>query len=270
MQRVFWVFVLLVAFTGFANAEQGTTGEEPIYPRMWPGNVSHNTGMHSPFEDAVISTTRIEQGYTIFRGRSTALAPFVSFQATFDDRGWDWNNKLVTQIGLKASKTFDKGVVQVGSAYVKEKRIKSGRSDSEFAVFANYWFGWSQLSLHARDGNLFSSFPGSSWGNVGNISPVESGNVIGMAYFRQGTVLTRINRLAIVPFGDLLFKKDSDGYDWNNGHVAGIGLALDIPLPMGILEGGAAYKWEERYISGNKAEGLVWFINFWYGWNPSS
>lgn len=263
------VLLVTLLLAGVAGAETQQGDIVPVtYPRMFPGSFSSSNGLYSPFEDSAISRNRVEQGWTALRWQSSAIVPFVSFEGTFDERGYDWNNKTAFSVGVKGTKTFDSGIIQVGTAYTKERRFKSDRTDSQFTGFANYWFGWDNLAYGSRDRRPFSSFPGSSWGNVGNVSPIEGNNIIGMTYARQGTVLTRVGPLALVPFGDFLLKRDTDEYDWNNGHVAGLGGSVSIPLRAGILEAGWAYKWEWRHISGNRAEGGTWFINFWTGWNP--
>ena len=81
---------------------------------------------------------------------------------------------------MKVNKYFRKGVVSVGSAYSYEDRFKSFNS-SGLTLYVQDWFGWQPVAEKS------SRFPGSSWMEVGNLSPVEKGNILGTGLYHAGS-----------------------------------------------------------------------------------
>ena len=115
------------------------------------------------------------------------------------------------------------------------------------------WFGW----------HLNTKYPGSTWAILGEISPVEKGNVIANGYIQQGIVVGTIKSLKVVPFAALTMSKDTLGNAWNNYVRPGGG--VDVLLPHGLdLE--AMYLHEVRPGINVSTGEFSLALKFWYGW----
>jgi hypothetical protein len=150
--------------------------------------------------------------------------------------------------------------VSIGSAYAYEDRFKSFNS-SGLTVFVQDWFGWQPIAEKS------SRFPGSTWMEVGNLSPVEKGNILGMGYFTQGVVAKRFNRATVVPYLEATIFHDSKGFDWDNKATIGGGVKAILPRADVYTEIGIAYLHENRFQSGQMAGGVSLFTNFSFSWN---
>ncbi len=123
---------------------------------------------------------------------------------------------------MKVNKYFRKGVVSVGSAYSYEDRFK-GVNSSGLILYVQDWFGWQPVAEKS------SRFPGSSWIEVGNLSPVEKGNILGLGYITQGVVAKRFSRATVVPYVEATVFRDSKGFDWDNKATVGGGVKAILP-----------------------------------------
>jgi hypothetical protein len=244
---------------GAAPALQGTILDGTGLPgQSWTtlGNLSpteHNNGY---------SQSYIEQSAAMFATNSGSLTvtPYVSLGLVLDTKGYPWNNKVEPRFGMKVNKLFHSGVVSIGSAYAYEDRFNSLTS-SGLILYVQDWFGWQSVT------NKGNRFPGSSWATVGNISPVEHGNIIGQAYVSQGIVAKRFTRATLVPFGEVTFSRDSKRFDWDNKVLSGAGIKAVFPRGDLYTELGAAYLHENRLDSARSAGGLTVFMNASFGWN---
>ena len=228
-----------------------------------PGQAWTSIGNLSPVEhNNVYSQSYIEQGATVFStfSGSMTLSPYVSLGMVFDSKGYDWNNKVEPRVGIKFNRVFRNGIVSFGSAYCYEDRFQSIQS-SGLIVYAQDWFGWQPASEKA------SRFPGSSWAAIGNISPVEHGNIIGQGYVSQGVIAKRARGTALVPYADFTFSRDTKGFDWDNKAILGGGAKAIIPHRQFYTEVGVAYLSEHRFQTGRSAGGLTLFTNFSFDWN---
>jgi hypothetical protein len=228
-----------------------------------PGQAWFSAGNLSPVEhNNVYIQSYMEQSATVLAtpSGSMTLTPYVSLGLVFDTKGYQWNNKVEPRAGMKLNKIFRNGVVSLGSAYCYEDRFQSIRS-SDLIVYVQDWFGWQAASEKA------SRFPGSTWAAVGNISPVEHGNIIGEGYVSQGVIAKRMGGNALVPYADFTFSRDSKGFDWDNKAIFGAGLKAIIPHRALYTEVGAAYLHEHRFQTDQTAGGLTLFLNCSLGWN---
>ncbi len=256
---VFLVTSLSFAQQAAAPALQGSVVDGMGLPgQMWTtvGNLSpveHNNGYVQSY---------VEQDAAVFATQtgSLSLTPYVSLGLVLDTKGYDWNNQVQPQVGLKLNNVFRNGVISVGLAYSYQDRFSSLQS-SGLVVYAQDWFGWQSVSDKAN------RFPGSTWASLGNISPVERGNWIAQAYGSQGVVAKRLGRVAFVPYVDATFSKDSKGFDWDNKALYGSGVKLAYPHGQAYTEFGIGYLHENRFYSGQSAGTLSVFMNLWYGWN---
>ena len=228
-----------------------------------PGQGWTSIGNLSPIEhNNFYVQSYVEQSAAIFSTYSGSLTvtPFVSMGLVLDTKGYDWNNKIQPRLGMKVNKYFRKGVISVGSAYTYEQRFK-GLDSSGLTVFVQDWFGWQPVTEKS------SRFPGSSWIEVGNLSPVEKGNILGMGYITQGVVAKRFSRFTVVPYLEATVFHDSKGFDWDNKAMGGGGVKAILPRGDIYTEIGAAYLHETRFQSGQSAGGFSVFTNFSFNWN---
>jgi hypothetical protein len=228
-----------------------------------PGQGWTSIGNLSPIEHNDFDfRSYVEQSATVFStySGSVTVTPFVGVGLTLDTKGYDWNNKVLPKAGVKVNKLFLHGVVSVGTSYSYEERFK-GVNSSGLTISVQDWFGWQSLSEKA------SRFPGSTWIEVGNLSPVEHGNILGLGYFTQGVVAKRFDRFTLVPYFEATVFRDSKGYDWDNLANVGGGLKAVFPHNSVYSEIGVAYLHENRFQSGLAAGGLSVFTNFSFNWN---
>ena len=228
-----------------------------------PGLAWSTLGNFSPIEhNNGYSESYVEQGAEIFASNSGSLnvTPYASLGLVFDTKGYPWNDKIEPRIGIKVNRVFRLGVVSLGSAYAYEDRFQSG-TGSGLILYAQDWFGWQPVMHKA------SRFPGSSWAVVGNISPVEHGNILAWGQLSQGIVAKRFSKATLVPYGEVTVSRDSKHFDWNNKAVLGSGVKAVFPHGDFYSELGAAYMHEHRFYSGSSAGGFTLFMNISYSWN---
>lgn len=250
-----------------ANAEDPNTKQ----PTILPGSAWSVLGNISPVErDNVISASYLEQGITVYRNKKLSLVPYVSVGLTADTKGYDWDNRLTSQAGVKLVRNFRNGIVSSGIVYAQEYRWKTHKRAFAPIASASYWFGWQSPSANRSKKKSFTGFPGSSWGIVGNISPVEKNNVISNIYVQQGVAIAKAGSVSIVPFGESNTSLDTKGYDWNNRQIYGAGIKFVVPGPSRVAEFGASYLKEHRWRSNMRADGIVFFVKLWFGWNPNT
>jgi hypothetical protein len=244
-----------------------------VNPTSFPGQFWNDTGNVSPTEhNDVISASYLEQGITIFRlgdnaAKQFTITPYVAVGVTADTQGFDWNNRVVGSGGLRLNKYLSgkgiSGIVSLGGAYSYEDRWIGNEKKGGLTGEVTYWFGWQGL------GDTKNRFPGSTWGAVGYLTPVESHNVIYMQYFKQGVVLHRFNaKNAIVPFGEITTSVDTKHYDWENKYMPGAGVEYVHLHGNTQTELGAEYLYEHRWETGLSGAQATIFLKYWFGWNP--
>lgn len=257
---------IILGLSFSANAENPDIRQ----PVVLPGSAWSVLGNIAPVESGnIIDASYLEQGITVYRSKKFSLVPYVNLGLTHDTKGYDWNNRLTAQGGAKLIRNFRNGIVASGVVYAQEYRWKTHQRASAPVASASYWFGWQSPSANRSKKKFFTGFPGSSWGVVGNISPVEKGNVIGNVYVQQGVAVAKTGTVSIVPFGESTTSLDTKGYDWNNRRIYGGGIKFVIPASSRVAEVGASYQKEHRWQSDMRAGGLVFFVKIWFGWNPS-
>ncbi len=261
-----FTFLMTLALAGSAAAQQGAAPALQgtiLDGTGLPGQAWTTLGNLSPTEhNNGYSQSYMEQSAAVFASNagSVTLTPYVSLGLVLDTKGYAWNNKVEPRAGIKLNKLFRSGVVSLSSAYAYEDRFNS-LSSSGFILYAQDWFGWQSVT------NKANRFPGSSWAAIGNISPVEHGNIIGQAYVSQGMVAKRFSRTTLVPYGEATVTRDSKHFDWDNNAIFGAGIKAVFPRGGLYSELGAAYLHENRFDSDRSAGGLTLFMNASFGWN---
>ena len=265
IKSLFALFAVLVLRT-FSSAQGGAVSAlqgSLVDAVGLPGQGWTSIGNLSPIEhNNFYVQSYLEQGAAVFStySGSITVTPFVGLGLVLDTKGYQWNNKIQPKLGVKVNKFFSKGVVSVGSAYSYEERFK-GINSSGFTLYAQDWFGWQPVAEKS------SRFPGSSWMEVGTLSPVEKGNIIGLGFITQGIVAKRLSRATLVPYVEATVFHDSRGFDWENKATVGGGMKAIFPRGDIYTEIGAAYLHENRFQSGASAGGVSVFTNFSFNWN---
>jgi hypothetical protein len=254
--------VLAVGQEAVPHAQKGSILDAVSLPgQMWSAN-----GTLSPLEkNNVFSQTYFEQDATVFStwDNSLLLTAYTSFSTTFDTKGYSWNNKVQPSSGIKLNKYFRSGIVSVATAYSYEDRFTQDKSSKAGARidFVQYWFGWNAVS------NPKSRFPGSSWGIVGHFSPVEQGDLIEQGYVTQGVVARRFGHTALIPYMEITLGHDAQGFDWENRAIYGGGVKAGISKREFYTDCGVGILHENRFNSGQSANGIKIFTDFSYAWS---
>lgn len=205
-------------------------------------------------DDNVVGTLHLEKSWPVYKKDQLTLSPFVTGTAVFDEKGYDWNNKLALRAGGKLSYQVGLGgVITLRAGAAHEHYTKSGDSFSAPFGAAEYWFGWG----------FGSRAPGSSWGVIGNTSPAEKGNVIALVHAEQGFLAWNAGKGRITPFVDFTIGRDSKDLAWNNKEVYGLGVKYVQSVGDGSVSFGLKAEREERRLSGGTT-GAVAFVNFWF------
>jgi hypothetical protein len=256
---VFGLSVMSAAQQAAAPAVQGSV----IDGIGLPGQAWTTLGNVSPIEhNNAYSQSYFEQGATVLASDSGGITvtPYAALGLMFDTKGYPWNNSIEPSAGLKINQFFRNGIVSVGTAYAYQDRYQSIRS-SALMFYALDWVGWQSVTEKS------SRFPGNSWAIVGNLSPVEHGNLIATGYVSQGVIAKRFNRATLVPFVQSTLSRDSQGLDWENKAIYGGGLKTVVPHGDVYSEFGMAYLREQRFDPARSAAGLSLFMNVSFGWN---
>lgn len=261
-----FALIAVLVLTTFSSAQGGAVSAlqgSLVDAVGLPGQGWTSIGNLSPIEhNNFYVQSYLEQSAAIFStySGSITVTPFIGIGLVLDTKGYQWNNKIQPKVGVKVNKFFSKGVVSVGSAYSYEDRFK-GINSSGFTLYAQDWFGWQPVAEKS------SRFPGSSWMEVGTLSPIEKGNIIGLGYITQGIVAKRLSRATLVPYVEATVFHDSKGFDWENKATVGGGMKAIFPRGDIYTEIGAAYLHENRFQSGESAGGVSVFTNFSFNWN---
>ena len=130
IKSLFVMFAVLV-LTAFSAAQDGAKSalEGSMVDAVGlPGQGWTSVGNLSPIEHNNFYTqSYFEQSAAVFStySGSITVTPFVGVGLVLDTKGYEWNNKILPRLGLKANKYFRKGVVSIGTAYSYEDRFKS-------------------------------------------------------------------------------------------------------------------------------------------------
>lgn len=133
------IFALALASAAAAHAE-------PIeYPGSTWGVVMGPASTTGAEKNNVLAQGKIEQGIVWFRfaDGQWKLNTYASLSYSLDTEGINYNNKAVPAVGVKATREFSSGVVDVGVQAINERRWKDNVNSSGVQAYASYWFGWN-------------------------------------------------------------------------------------------------------------------------------
>ena len=114
------------------------------------------------------------------------------------------------------------------------------------------------------------AFPGQAWSVTGNIDPIEKNNVLTENYFEQGMTLfsTMNHSVTMTTYAGFGMTFDTKGYSYNNQLNPSVGLRLNKYFRHGIVSGGTAFSEDHRFDNGGSASGIVYYCQYWFGWQP--
>lgn len=115
-----------------------------VLPDAFPGHVYASSGLVTAAEPHNwITSVSLQQGATLFRYRGVSVTPFAEAGAGADSAGYNWNNRVHADAGLKISRDVLSGVVELGVVQRNEFDRLTHQSRVAPVVFANLWIGWS-------------------------------------------------------------------------------------------------------------------------------
>jgi len=141
-----YAMVALSAISVAASAQGGPIG----YPGSSWGTVTAPAGVGDTERNNTIFQGKTEQGIDWFafgRDKKWRFNTYASVGYSADSDKLSYNNKFVPAIGMKVSRSFENGVVDIGVQAVMERRWitdTSGKAGTGTGVqaYASYWFGW--------------------------------------------------------------------------------------------------------------------------------
>jgi len=222
-----------------------------------------------------VESFHVDQGYIIGHIGSFQIEPYVGLNATKDTKGYQWNNRVIGEAGLKVVRPFSHGVLEFGGAYAAERRFGANNLPSQTKMgpigFSNGWFGWDQPTARESRRKFFTgATPGTVQWRVGNISPFERNNLIGVGRIDQGFTLAKIGRVSFIPTANLQMGFDTDRNPWNNRYTYGGGLKVAVPWKSGVLDFRGGYECAHQYagvpVAGGSRCGPGFSVNIWTGW----
>lgn len=261
--------------TGVPVAKQNHQGHirTDVVRREFPGSY-WNTILTNPVEERNwIDYFHFDQGVEIARIGKTMVVPYIGINAAADTKGYQWNNRLQGEAGIKLVRFFDSGIVEIGSAYAVERRFgnESPRTKTGIINFAGGWHGWQLPNVQPAPKNFLpGGLPGSFQWRVGNTSPFERNNVIAATRIDQGFTLAKFGRVSLIPTATVQVGVDSDKNPWNRRYMYGGGLKVAVPWKSGIVDVQGGYMCAKQYagtpLSRFSNCGPAVSLNFWTGW----
>lgn len=237
-----------------------------------PGSAWNSLGT-TPVEDGNwVNQFHLDQGIVLTQVGGVLVEPYVALNATVDTEGYTWNNKAKVEAGLKLSKPLPHGVVNMSVAYANERREKEMGSKSNLIFYNDAWFGWNQPSANKGDSSM--TLPGTIWWVMGNVSPFEKNNVIGLARAEQGVTVAKIGKVSLTPTGWGQAGFDSQDKPWNNRYTLGGGLKVSFPWRTGVLGIQGGYECTRYHgkaaVSSSATCGPAVKVDVWSGWRNIS
>lgn len=234
-----------------------------------PGSAWNSLGTN-PVEDGNwVNQFHFDQGIVLAKTGGVLVEPYVAVNATVDSEGYSWNNKTKVEAGLRLVKPLSHGVMNVSLAYAHERREEEVGSRSDLTLYHDAWFGWSQPSVNKK-GDSSMTLPGTIWWVVGNVSPFEKNNIIGLARAEQGVTVGKIDKVSLIPIGWAQAGFDSQDKPWNNRYTLGGGLKVSFPWRTGVLGIQGGYECTRYHgkvvVSSSATCGPAVRMDVWTGW----
>jgi len=139
--------LLLASAIVMASTSALAEGLKPLaLPGSTWGVLSYPSGTQGADRENLLYQGRIEQGAIWARfgeRKEWALNTYIAASYTVDSEGLVYNNYVTPAIGVKMTRYFDNGTVDLGVQGVYQKYFKGSNADGTIVqVYASYWFGW--------------------------------------------------------------------------------------------------------------------------------
>ncbi len=122
---------------------------EGLKPLSMPGSawsvLTGPAGFAGAEEKNILLSGKIEQGAVWAKygqNQEWALNTYASFGYSVDREGIGYNNKLVPAIGVKMTRSFNGGIVDIGIQAVHENRFKDHQRGGGVQAYVSVWGGW--------------------------------------------------------------------------------------------------------------------------------
>lgn len=131
------ITAVILTVAGTASAQDQESQGSQIY---YPGSLWTSVGNLSPAEKGnVMAIGNLEQGIA-YRGAEL----YGIFQGQWDTKGFDWDRRVKTGVGVRFTQSVKNGMIRAGVAWIEEKRFVTGNRGRGVQVSVDTWFGWSQ------------------------------------------------------------------------------------------------------------------------------
>lgn len=244
-------------------------------PHLLVGSAWNSFGQNPIEPGNFVDYFHVDQGYIIGNIGKFQVEPYVGFNAVKDTKGFSWDNRIQGEAGLKLVRPFSHGVIEVGGAYAAERRFLNNGLPAQTRTgaigFTNGWFGRDQPTRHESKRKLLpGTTPGTLQWRVGNVSPFEQNNLIGVVRADQGFTLAKVKGVSLIPTGIFQLGFDTDKNPWNNRYTYGGGVKIAIPWRAGVLDFQGVYQCATQYagvgMAGGSRCGPGFSVNIWTGW----
>lgn len=96
-----------------------------------------------------VLTAKANQDAVLTEVSDWKLSAYTSVGFVKDTKGYEWNNKVVPAVGVKATTNVPGGIFDIGVQYAHETHFGKvykmpDRSSGGFQVSVNYWTGWGR------------------------------------------------------------------------------------------------------------------------------
>ena len=113
------------------------------FGKSFPGHVSASSGLLTAAERGNwITNVSLEQGTTLWRTNAFDAIPYIGAGFAADTRGHQWNNRTLTDGGLKLRRAVFGGVADVRVAYRVDHNRQTNRVTAGPVVVTSFWLGW--------------------------------------------------------------------------------------------------------------------------------
>lgn len=234
-----------------------------------PGSI-WNSLETTPIEKGnLIDYFHVDQGVVVGHIRDWSVIPYVALNASKNSDNNEWNNRIELEGGAKLARHFDNGGVDLKAALATEHSFKynsyyANTSQTELVLSADGWYSWQKF----KESQTYAT-PGYISAVIGNLSPLEENNLIGVARLEQAITFAKVKDVNVdaLYWGQVSF--DGDKYAWNNRIVNGLGVRAVLPFTGGVasLTGGVECIKQSFGTAGDSVCGPTIKLDIWAGWN---
>jgi hypothetical protein len=123
------------------------------------------------------------------------------------------------------------------------------------------------LTVLAGSACAIEGLRGQTWGEMRQELPKDGdSNLLLQGWIRQGVDWVKWDKVTLNTYATLRYRADSEKLDFNNSVGPGLGVALEVYCPRGVVGSlGVEYLWDRYFEADRTDQKVVLFVN-WYGW----